>query len=231
MSTTFTAPFNFTYSSLVQVIQDILQQTSPIFVGQIPVFIALAENTLSSSLHNLGQLKFANISGITQVIAKPSGWRQTKSILVSNPTLGIQEYALERSIEFCNQFDSEATPTYMATVGQLPAWYADYSYDFIFLSPYNSSTATDTNLQLAYYGIPDPLSELNQVNWFCTFCPQALLYAALVHAAVYLRMQDREQEFNTVLMQAINAINSEDANRVDDQSYAIKPALQKLLLG
>lgn len=231
MSNAFTAPFNLTYNSLVEVIQDILQQTSPVFIGQIPVFIALAENTLSSSIHNLGQLKFANTTGITQIISKPTGWRQTKSILVSNTSLGLEQYALERSIEFCNQFNSETTDIYMSTVGQVPQWYADYSYDFIYLSPFNTATAATTNLQLAYYGIPDPLSTVNQVNWFCNFCPQALLYASLLHAAVYLRMLDREQEFREILMQAINAINSEDANRVDDQSYAIKPAVQKPLLG
>lgn len=226
------SPFNLTYNSLVQAIPDMLQQqTSVTFKDQVPVFITLAENTLSSSIHNLGQLEIDNLTGITQSIAKPIGWRQTKSIYVQNSALSISGYALERSLEFCRQFDSETTTIYMAGAGRIPGWYADYGYDYIYLSPYNPSSAASTSLQLSYYKIPDPLSPLTQTNWWCNFCPQALLYACLYHAAVFLMMPDREQEFLAVVTQAIDSINSEDANRVDDQSYALKPAVQKPVLG
>lgn len=228
---TFVAPVNFNYSTLVAIIQNYLQQNNPDFIGQIPTFIGLAEQTLAVSIKNLGQLMNANWTGISEIMDKPVGWRQTKSLQLLNLSAGAQTFPLERSYEFCRQFSSECTPTYLATIGLLPQWYGDYGYDRIILSPYNSTTAPHITLKLAYYANPPPLSELNQNNYWTINAPEAIFYASILHALVYLRMDERQQPINAMLQQAIMAINSEDNNRVNDQSYAIKPALQSDRLG
>ena len=229
--TTFVAPVNFNYSTLVQIIQDWMQQNSPGFNGQVATFIGLAEQDLAIQIKNLGQLENANWTGISQTIPKPVNWRQTKSIQVINQALGISTFLLERTYEYCQQFETETTDAYMATIGRLPQWYSDYGWDYILISPYNSATAANTILKLAYFATPAPLSTTNENNWWTINCPQALLFASLYNAAVYLRMPEREQEFMSKLQQIVSAINAENNNYVNDQSYSVKPALQSQNLG
>ena len=51
------------------------------------------------------------------------------------------------------------------------------------------------NFELAYFERPLPLDETTQTNWTTQYAPQLLLYATLLEAQPFLKLDQRATEF------------------------------------
>lgn len=196
-----------TYDSLVSDIETYAERSDEPFLSQIPRFIMLAENRLSSEAKPLGFLRVVNGTLNSTTLAKPDRWRRTKSFSILDGNE--RKYLLSREYEYCRIF----WPIISAT--SVPRFYADYDYEHFFIVP---TPATGYDFELAYYERPQPLSDANQTNWTTQYAPQLLFYACMIEAMPFLKTSERIAEFQGLYDRALSAINGEDAQRVDDNA-------------
>ena len=204
------------YNSLFTDIQSYLERgetTDTDVYAQIPRFIMLAENRLAVELKVLGTLRFVTTTLTPSVatIVKPDRWRETVSISIVG-TFG-KQYLFPRNYEFVRAFwpDPAVTGT--------PRYYADYDYDHILFAPTPVGAST---IEMAYYELVQPLDVTNQTNWFTDYAPQALLYASLYEAMVYMKDDDRVQTYQGYLDRAFQGLLGENEKRKSDRTEDLK---------
>lgn len=199
-----------TYATLIQDIQLYAERSDAPFIAQIPRFVMLAENRISSEVRGLGFLRFVQgaVAPTDPVVYKPVRWRETASFhLVVD---GSKEPLFQRSLSYCKALSPNTS-----SVGT-PKYYADYSYETFFLAPCPDIGYT---FELVYHEKPEPLSEANQTSWTTQYAPQLLLYATLLEAQPFLKLGARTQEFQQLYMQAVAALTAESDRRLSgDQS-------------
>lgn len=196
-----------TYTLLVEDITVYAERDDDPFLAQIPRFIMMAENRLSSEIKALGFQRVVTGSIASSTLAKPSRWRRTKSFSIL--TGNTRSYLFERSYEYCRSYWPDATQT------AVPKYYADYDYEHFFIAP---TPAASTDFELVYWERPEPLSSDNQTNWTTQYAPQLLLYASLLEAMPFLKTSERIPEFQGLYDRAMQTIMKEDAERVVDAS-------------
>jgi hypothetical protein len=75
----------------------------------------------------------------------------------------------------------------------------------------------DYNFEVIYYERVQPLSSTNQVNWFTTYAPQAMLYGTLLQSMPFLKNDDRMPMWQAQYDLIINTLKAEDAMRIADR--------------
>lgn len=201
-----------TYTSLFSDIQAYLergQTTDPDVFAQIPRFIMLAEQRLAVELKTLGSIKFVTTTFTPSVatLVKPERWRDTVSIsVVIN---GAKEYLMPRSYEFVRSFWPDATVT------GTPRYYSDYDYTHWLVAP---TPASGLTLEIAYHELVQPLDGTNQTNWWTTYVPQALLYASLLEAMIFLKDDDRIAAYQGFYDRVLASISGEEKSRATDRA-------------
>lgn len=206
-----TAPESMTYDSLITDVSVYAErETDSVFVAQIPRLVMLAENRIASEARGLGFLRdvTTTLSGAT--LAKPSRWRETKSvsITVSGETI----YLKRRGFQYCKTFN----PTGATGV---PRFYADEVYEYWYFAPVPGAAYT---AEVIYHERPDPLSSSNQTNWTTQYAPQLLLYATLLEAQPFLKTSERLAEFQGLYDRAILAVAKEDEKRQRPDAEAVR---------
>jgi hypothetical protein len=196
-----------TYDSLVSDIQLYAERTDDPFVTQIPRFIMLAENRLASEAKGLGFLKVATLTVNSATFEKPARWRETLSFMITT-SIGVR-FLYSRDYTYCRIYWPDQALT------GIPKFYADYDYTNFLVVPTPNLTY---NAELAYYERPDPLSTLNQTNWTTEYAPQLLLYACLLEAQPFLKLQERIPEFQAMYDRALAGLKGEDVSRLSDSS-------------
>ena len=196
-----------TYDSLVSDVQLYAERSDTPFVDQIPRFIMLAENRLASEAKGLGMLKVADFTFSAANFAKPDRWRETLSFMITIST-GVK-FLYSRDYTYCRTYWPD-----QALTGE-PKFYADYDYTNFIVVPTPDTTYT---AELSYYERPDPLSSLNQTNWTTEYAPQLLLYATLLEAQPFLKLQERIPEFQTLYDRALAGLKAEDMSRISDSA-------------
>lgn len=192
-----------TYSSLVSDIATYAERSDSPFLEQVPNFIALTENRLAMEVRGLGQQKYVTGTLSSNTMPKPERWRETISFSILDA--GERIYLQNRSYDFCRAYN----PT--NAVGT-PRFYADYEYEHYFISP---TPDAGYSFELAYYERPVPLSDENQTNYFTRYCPQLLLYGALLEAQPFLKRPERTQEFQALYDRAMQGLSQESNRRVN----------------
>ena len=196
-----------TYDSLVTDISGYTERRDQAFLDQIPRFIMLAENRIASECRGLGFQRYATFTLNSNIIDKPSRWRETISLsLVNNNEI---QYLYERGYEYCRMYSPNP-----ATTG-IPVYYANYDYEHIIVVP---SPASSYPSELAYYERPEPLSSLNQTSWTTQYAPQLLLYACLLETAPWLKNDQRIQTWQGLYNAAKGDLENESARRMSDRS-------------
>lgn len=196
-----------TYDSLKQDIQTYAERDDDPFVSQIPTFISLAENRLAIEVKPLGFQRVVTGNFTSNTMAKPIRWRRTKSFAVTVGTS--RRFIFERSYEYCRSYSPDPSVT------GVPRYYSDYDYEHFFIAP---TPALNYAFELCYYERPIPLSDVEQTNWTTQYAPQLLLYASLLEAQPFLKMQDRIAEFQALFDRALQALVKEDQSRIVDAS-------------
>lgn len=204
------------YNVLSTMLQTYLQRNDALFIANIPNFFIVTENTLASKIKNLGQQNFVTTLGMAQLIDKPVGYRQTRSIRVFNSTTNAQYYPISREYEFCRMYDNEVTPQ------PLSQYYADYNVNQWYFTDYNVATASNVFIEVSYYAAGATLSSTNPTNYWTNYFPQAMWYGILSQALSYLADDERMQGALQLFNAEIDGANVEDKESFNNQALERK---------
>lgn len=201
-----------TYDSLVENIQSYLDRTDADTLAKIPLFIMLAEQTISSQIKFLGNLT-VQTSTMTigqPIIDKPARWHKTVSMNITVD--GQKQPVLLRKYEYLREYAPDATVT------GAPVYYGDYDYTHWLVAP---SPAEAYEFEVLYYERLQPLDSSNQTNWFTTYAPQALLYGSLMQAMPYLKNDERMPMWQQNYDLIIQTLKAEDVQRIGDRQATV----------
>jgi hypothetical protein len=205
-----------TYSSLVEDVQTYAERDDSPFVTQIPRFVMLAENRIAQEVRGLGVMAFVQSTLDTgnPQIEKPTRWRESVSFCIVLAD-GSRKMLMPREYQYLRAFwpDQSATDE--------PRFYADYDFEHFYISP---TPDDDYAFELAYYERPEPLSDSNETNWFTRYCPQALLYATLLEAQPFLKLDGRTAQFQALYDRSIQMLGNESMRRMSDNTQTRREA-------
>lgn len=214
-------PTYVNFSSLVADMQNYLERGDPttdqtVFV-QIPRLINAAERKLAQDLKLLGQIETlvdspAGLQVNNPIVSKPDRWRQTVSIVYgSGSSLSTVTPLFARSKEYCESYwPNQGT----IDPNNPPAFYADLDYQHWLIAP-----TPDQNypLRVTAYFQPALLDDNNQSNFFSEYCPNALLYGALLEATPFLKDDPRLQTWGNMWQQELSTLGGQDLQRILDR--------------
>ncbi len=177
-----------TYTSLVTTLESYLQRHDALVTDNIPLFIMLAQQRIPREMKLLGfrQEVTGNFDGTAQssgIMAKPSDWRKTISFYVGTGTNNdTHSPVLERDYNYTRTIYPDAS------VQGIPVYYADANYEHWLVQPSPSSALP---FKIAYYGTLTLLDNTTQTNWLTENAPDLLLYASLLEAVPFLKVDER----------------------------------------
>jgi len=208
-------PTSMTYNSLLNDISTYAERSDNPFLEQRARFVMLAENRIAQEIRGLGAMAFVNstLSTGNPVLTKPNRWRETISFTIT--TAAGKKALMPRELQYLRSFwpDSAATDE--------PRFYADYDFEHFYIA---ATPDDDYAFELAYYERPEPLSDEVQTNWYTRYCPQALLYAALLEAQPFLKLDGRESIFQSLYDRAVQALGNESMRRMSDNTQSRREA-------
>jgi hypothetical protein len=209
-------PVAMTYNSLLNDMRAYLERgstlaTDPTVYEQLPSLINLAERRLARELKIQGTVTVmtGNFTAGTPVYAKPNRWRETVSMNVGTGTgSNTRKEIFPRSYEYCRTYWPDDTQT------GTPRFYADYDYSNWLIAP---TPAANSPFEVLFYEQPEYLDDTNQTNWWTEYAPNALLYAALLEAAPFLKNPEAIQTWEGFYNRAIASLNGEDMRQIVDR--------------
>jgi hypothetical protein len=168
-----------TYTSLVQLIQNYTENTESSFVSYIPTFVQLAEQRIYNAVQipalRKNQLGTATIN--IKYLTLPSDWLATFSLSVIDPSTSVQEYLLNKDVEYIR----EAFP-YPASSGK-PTHYAQFDVNSLILGP---TPDQSYQVELHYYYYPESIVTA-ETSWLGTNFDTVLIYGTLREAYIYMK--------------------------------------------
>lgn len=192
-----------TYSSLLTDVATYCERSDAPFISQIPRFVMLAENRLSTEVRGLGFQKYVTGTLSANTFVKPARWRETISF---NITVGTSRAFLqERTYDYCRAFWPDPALT------GLPRYYADYEYENYLVVP---TPAASYAFELSYYERPIPLDNATQTSWTTQYAPQLLLYATLLEAQPFLKRPDLAAVWQAAYDRALQGLAQESTRRI-----------------
>lgn len=177
-----------TYSSLVTSLESYLQRHDALVIDNIPSFIALAQIRIPRELKLLG---FRNeILGVFNgstlsagIMQKPSDWRKTIAFYVGTGTdNNTHTPVFERDYDYVRSIYPDASQT------GVPRFYADADYNHWLIQPTPDQAYP---FKIPYYGTLTQLDDTHQTNWLTVNAPDLLLYASLLEAVPFLKVDER----------------------------------------
>lgn len=210
-----------TFNSLISTLQSYLERgtSSDTTVFQnLPFLINTAERAIARRFKIEGML--VSVTSAFQanlgVYAKPDRWRRTVSMSYgttspSDPNAqNFRNFIYPRSLEYCQKYWPDQSLT------GAPQFYADYDYAHWLIVP---TPQIAYPWSLNYYQLPALLDNENQTNWLTLFCPNLLLYRALLEATPFLKNDERIQVWTQYYQEELNAVNQEDLQRAADRTF------------
>lgn len=195
-----------TYDSLVEDLSSYAERSDSSYLDRIPRFIMMAENRIASEVHGLGYLRFVSgaLTPSDPVIPKPARWRETSSMFIT--VNGEATFLNQRGYAYCKSYWPDKT------ILAQPSYYCDYGYEHFLVA---ATPDQAYPFELAYHERPVPLDETNQTNWTTQYAPQLLLYATLLEAQPWLKLDDRIAVFQGMYDRAAAAVKAEAERRVN----------------
>ena len=168
-----------TYTSLVQLIQNYTENTESSFVSYIPTFVQLAEQRIYNAVQipalRKNQLGTATLN--VKYLTLPSDWLATFSLSVIDPNTSVQEYLLNKDVEYIR----EAFP-YPGSSGK-PTHYAQFDVNSLILGP---TPDYSYQVELHYYYYPESIVTA-ETSWLGTNFDTVLIYGTLREAYIYMK--------------------------------------------
>lgn len=220
-------PTNVNYTSLFNDITVYLERggsdlTDTTVNAQIPRLINAAERKLAQNLKILGQIEtLVDAPSGLQIgnpyVSKPDRWRQTISLVYgSGINFNTKTPLFPRSKEYAVAYWPDQT---VLDSTNPPQFYAELDYEHWLISP-----TPDQNypLEVTAYMQPPLLDDVNQSNFWTEYCPNALLYGALLEATPFLKDDPRLQTWGQMWQAEITALGTQDLQRVLDRAAVRK---------
>ena len=188
-----------TYAELQTSVADFLNRDD--LTAIIPTFIRLAEARIDRDLRHWRQEQRDAISLDAQYVALPETFLQPIRLqILTGPTGEVAPISTAQMLQLRgDRSDLAGPPTnYAITAGQIE------------LLPTPDETYSAS---LVYYGRIPALSVSNTTNWLLTEAPDTYLYGSLVHAAPYLKDDQRITVWESLFKLSLDTLNSssEDA--------------------
>lgn len=191
-----------TYADLQSAVADWLNRAD--LTARIPDFIALAEATLNQVVRSTRMVAEASIAltADTRNAPVPADFLAPVYLQASNAQpleqVGVQQLVMLRR----SRLKAPGTPAFFAVVGR--------AFEF---APVPDAAGT---VDCSYYAQIPPLSDAAPTNWLLTSKPDLYLYTALLHAAPFLRDDERTALFGNLLAQEIQALVQQNATATFD---------------
>lgn len=168
-----------TYTSLVQLIQNYTENTESSFVSYIPTFVQLAEQRIYNAVQipALRKNQLGTVTMNVKYLTLPSDWLATFSLSVIDPSTSVQEYLLNKDVEYIR----EAFP-YPASSGK-PTHYAQFDVNSLILGP---TPDYGYQVELHYYYYPESIVTA-ETSWLGTNFDTVLIYGTLREAYIYMK--------------------------------------------
>lgn len=202
-----------TYASLIDQVMAYLDRSDDDTLNQVPNFILQAEQRICRESKTVGLEMYVQGSFVPgqAIYQKPALWRRNISFTFNNAVLPLQnnQPILLRSKEWVNQYWPDATER------NVPKYYCDYGYENFLVAP---TPDFGYAFELAFLGLPPLLSIANQTNWLTDYAPDVLLYATLLEAAPYLKVDERIPVWLQLYERGLNSLNTQDKDRILDRS-------------
>lgn len=208
--------FALTYNTLFNNVLAYLERNDLALQNAIPGFILFAQRRVARDLKSLVTEQY--VTGTLQngvaILQKPGQWLNSLSMNVgskSTPTSQIYDVTNQipiRTYEYCRELWNNDSQT------SFPEAYADYGYENWLIAP-----TPDDNypFEIAYLGFPAPLDESNQTNLITEYAPDALNFATLVEAMIFVKNLEQIQFYEQRYQQALVPLLEEDKRRYVDR--------------
>ncbi len=200
-----------TYQSLSTQIAQYLDRADADTLSQIPNFINQAQQRMCREVLSIGLETYVTGSFTPGVATypKPTLWRAPITFNCgTGPTNNSRSPIQLRSYEYLLSYWPDRTQT------GTPLYYSDYGYSDYLIAPTPSAAIP---FELAFLGLPPPITPFYTQNWFTNFAPDVLLYACLAETAPYLKDDERIQMWNNEYQTRLASINSQDKQRQSDR--------------
>jgi hypothetical protein len=188
-----------TYDELKSSVADFLNRDD--LTSVVPTFIRLAESRIDRDLRHWRMEKRSTAELDTQYSAIPADFLQPIRLQITDgPTSEVAPISTAQMLQLRgDRADLVGRPTNYAITG-----------GSIELYPTPDDTYASS---LVYYGRTPALSVSNTTNWLLTEAPDAYLYGSLVHAAPYLKDDQRITVWESLFKLSLDMLNSssEDA--------------------
>ena len=184
------------YGTLKTEIADTLNRSD--LTSVIPSFIDYAHNKLNRDLRTRQMVQRATASIDSEYSAFPNNFLQIRDIrLNTNPVTHLEQITTEQQ--------NQERQSHGNTAGQ-PKFYSVVGETFqVFPTPDTAYTG-----EIAYYEEIPALSSDSDTNWLLTKAPEIYLYGSLVHAAPYLKDDERIVVWQTLYRDVFNSLETED---------------------
>ena len=212
-----------TYTTLQQQIKDTAEDDSLEFSDSIPSFIDRAETRLSRELDHpemTGHIQ-TNLAYGDPFVTKPSNMLAPLNFYVTDA--GSRIKLLFRTEEYIADYWPTRT-----SVG-VPKYYGNYGGGRWIVAPAPASTNA---AEVAIVIQPATLSAGNETNFFTEKCFDALFFACMIEAYMFLKNYTILEVWNFRYGQALQALQNEGRRtRRDDEEFPASPAGQNTLTG
>lgn len=184
-----------TYDELKSAVADWLNRAD--LAPAIPAFIRLAEARFNRELRTRKQVKRATAVLDSQYLHLPSDWLEAARLqLNTTPPRVLSYVTMDAALQLRSQRYGDTDANAFTIVD-----------DTLEVVPVVGSA---TELEMAYYRKIPALSDENPTNWLLTEWPDLYLYSTLIHAAPYLREDDRITTWKGMADQMLEEIRVSD---------------------
>ena len=168
-----------TYAELVQSIKDWTENDESTFTGELNLIIELAEKRIfrESDLNNTRKYATASLPAGNEFLAHPTDAVVIRS-LQSIDSSGNRDFLIQKDKSFLDDYITDRTAT------GTPRYYCHWDNDTVYIVPSPTST---TDFEMAYTYRPNGLSSSTSTSWLGTNAPDALFYACLIEASLFMK--------------------------------------------
>lgn len=197
-----------TYDTLKSNIADFLNRDD--LTSVIPTFIDMAQGQINRDVRHWKMEKQTSLSSTSAgVFQLPTDWLETKELKFApdlveypNDTYTV-EYISQNTFDERKQNSNALTgnPKYYTLVANAGLMYAH-------LFPITEQTDNTANLLTLNYLAENQLDGSNQTNWLIADASDVYLYGSLIHAAIYLKDDERLALFSQMYAAAVQRANA-----------------------
>lgn len=190
-------------------------------IAQMPNFILLAQLGLSRRLNIFGTQKILVGTWPDQqsTLQLPGLYVRSISLTFYDPRYSNEAHVLKYRL---NEYAQRVTSTNI--IDDIPSDYSELDVNNLFVAPKPISllpTYPGFGFQLIYHELYQPLSPVNQTNYFTQRLMDALSYASLLQMYIFLKDSYYINLYQDLLDKEIAVITNQDTmNRTDRSSNA-----------